>query len=216
MTLDGRPDGTRPFDCESLLDHYHDQLRRAEPIPKLSDDDWEALDTEIMQYYHRRIGLLATASEAHAGDDDACARSCYGRAGRDAAHNLAIMDFIRDYADDEAYVAAHEHYRPFVLYHRTLADSQRKSLSDQPEEAVECVKDAITALQELPHSDDEQKEEAGYDVESSLRALKQLDRELRRRHGIDRTLAEQLEDAIDREDFEQAAVLRDRIRRRNE
>ncbi|MBU0616499.1 MAG: UvrB/UvrC motif-containing protein, partial [Planctomycetes bacterium] len=46
--------------------------------------------------------------------------------------------------------------------------------------------------------------------------LDQMGRRLREQHGITLTLKEQLDDAIEREDFEAAARLRDELRRRRQ
>ncbi len=238
MGLVGRPDGTRPGGKESLLALYRERAGAAASPVDFSDDEWSALDAEIMQYYHRRIGMLATASRAQAHNEPEQAAAYYGVAAGDGAHNLAIMDFIRTNADDEEYIAAHEHYRPLVLCHQTLAASQAEALNGNPEAAIDAVLAGIALLEQLEppaedeepvdlededevDDDDEEEEEEGdedddpdYDIESSIRALQRLQRELRRQYKIDHTLRERLDQAVADEDYEQAARLRDELSRR--
>ena len=63
--------------------------------------------------------------------------------------------------------------------------------------------------------------EAGLDEDQreqspALAYLEQMGRRLREQHGIALTLRERLDEAIEREDFEAAAHLRDELRRRRE
>ena len=222
MCLDGRPDGTEPFGKDSLATHYRERAAAEADGPvELSDDEWEALDAELMQFYHRRIGLLATASRAQARKHYRKALAYYRRARRDAEHNLGIMDFIREQCDDEDAIDAHDQYRPLVLCHRTLAHSQCAALTGKPDEAIERVKAGIQALEELKEEpalnddddeDDDTGETFGANVDASVRALRQLERELRRHHKIKRTLRERLDAAVEAEDYEAAARLRDDMR----
>ena len=236
MGLVGRPDGMRPGGKESLLALYHERVGAAASPVDFSDEEWSALDAEIMQYYHRRIGMLATASRAQARNEPDQAAAYYGVAAGDGAHNLAIMDFIRANADDEEYIAAHEHYRPLVLCHQTLAASQAEALKGNPEAAIDAVLAGIVQLEQLEQPaddeepvdleeeddevDDEEEEEGDeddepdYDIGSSIRALQRLQRELRRQYNVDQTLRERLDQAVADEDYEQAARLRDELSRR--
>ena len=236
MGLVGRPDGTRPGGKESLLALYRERVGASASLVEFTDDEWGALDAEIMQYYHRRIGMLATASRAQARSQPEQAAAYYSVAAGDGAHNLAIMDFIRANADDEEYIAAHEHYRPLVLCHQTLAASQAEALNGNPEAAIDAVLAGIAQLEQLePPAEDEEpvdleeedevdeEEEEGdedddpdYDIEGSIRALQRLQRELRRQYNIDQTLRERLDQAVADEDYEEAARLRDELSRRSQ
>jgi len=219
LCIDGRPDGERPFERESLLDHYQQQNADPGSNLTLSEEDLESLDAEIMQYYHRRIGLLAVASQAQASRNPEQAVTYYRRAARDAEHNIGIMDLIAVHAADANYIAEHEHFRPFVLCHLTLAESQAEALTGRVDEAIERIKAGIELIRELviPENDeDDEIESDGNDAEMFVQALEQLDQELRRQYGIDRTLREQLADAVENEDYEQAAKLRDLLRQQDQ
>lgn len=232
MGLVGRPDGTRPGGKESLLDVYRERISDSVSPVQFTDDEWSALDAEIMQYYHRRIGMLATASRAQARNQPEQAAAYYSVAAGDGTHNLAIMDFIRTHADDEEYIAAHEHYRPLVLCHQTLAASQAEALNGQPEAAIDAVLAGIARLEQLePPAEDEEPvdldeedevddeeededDESSYDIVGSIRALQRLQRELRRQYDIHQTRRERLDQAVADEDYEEAARLRDELNRR--
>src|SRR5438093_6850893 len=63
MFVEGRPDGQRPFGCDSLLEYHEGRLDEAEPAaegqPKfsLTEDECEELRSEAVQYYHRYMAL---------------------------------------------------------------------------------------------------------------------------------------------------------------
>ena len=200
---------------DSLATHYRQRAAEADGPAELSEDEWEALDAELMQFYHRRIGLLATASRAQARKHSRKALAYYRRARRDAEHNLGIMDFIREQSDDVDAIDAHDRYRPLVLCHRTLAHSQCAALTGKPDEAIERVKAGIQALEDLKEEpeadddddnddDDDADETFGANVDASVRALRQLERELRRHHKIKRTLRERYEVALTGEGSQRA------------
>ncbi len=212
MYLDGRPDGERPEGHETMLAYY--QSRRSETgSSKLPEDDRAQLDREIVQFYQRRIGLLAVASNAEARGDPAEALACYRRAVRDANHNLRVMAFIRAHSDDEAYIQGHERYRPFVLWHRTLATAQGHLLREDAEEAIEAIKLGALAIRQVY---EERGEPELAKQDPSLAAVRQLEKQVRRHHGVSKTLREQLQEAVANEEFERAAELRDQIRARKE
>ena len=112
LTWSGRPDGTRPHDRESLLDHY--ERARAqwegeenEEAFTLSHQDCWALGQEAMQYYWRRISFFELKE--------------YARAQEDAEHNLAILDMCQDYAEHDEDRQIADQYRVFVTSHRIQA-----------------------------------------------------------------------------------------------
>lgn len=210
MFFDGRPDGERPFGQPSLLDHLV-KVTHAQPEVKPDERMWEELDREVMQFYHRRRALLILGArlqnEGHSNE----AVRCFRRAVRDADHNLQIMDFVKAHSSDEAYVAGHERYRSFVLMHRTLAEAQIELIRQDPDEAIECLKAGQAAIEE--HHRQEGHGETGVE-DPALSNLRIVEQQIRKQHGIDQTLQEQLARAIEEEQFEKAAELRDRLRRR--
>jgi len=213
MYLDGRPDGEQPEGYETVLAYYQSRCRESGGSFDLDEETRAQLDREIMQFYHRRIALLAVGSAAQARGEIGEAIACYRRAVRDANHNLRVMDFIRKYCDDEEYVEGHERHRPFVLWHRTLALAQEHLLRHEVEEAIETIKAGQAAILKAYEARG-QGEQA--DQDASLAAMRELEQQVRRHHGVTKTLREQLEEAVANEEFERAAQLRDQIRARQQ
>ena len=103
----------RPHDHVSLLDFYLDALEAHRDIHgtdsdfRLDADACAELGQEGLLFYHRYICLLRL------GDFDGVVR--------DTTHNLAILDLIKSYAEDDEDRLSFEHYRPYVLMIHTRA-----------------------------------------------------------------------------------------------
>jgi hypothetical protein len=198
METEGRPDGARPHGCESVLAHLQTRAAAGQGAPiELDEDDWLEIDRELLQFYHRRVSWLALRE--------------YRRAMADADHNLALMDFLREHCPDAGRVAGHEQYRPFVLMHRTQAAARLRLDDNDAEGAVEELQAGQTAIRRFL---------TGFgppgaaDRDAHLEALGEMEREVRAVYGISRTLREQLAEAVEAQDYERAARLRDRLARR--
>jgi len=200
METEGRPDGKRPHGYESLLHYYLDraeQARGAGGELVLSERDAEELQLESLQYYHRRICYLDLEE--------------WEPAEEDANHNLQIMDLLREHAADEDLWMQSEVYRPYVLSHRTharamwtLARYGRSYAIDELEKGMAAIREAYQAI--------------GYEHEieetEEIQSLVELRAEIERTAPLtvrDR-LRLQLVAAVEREDYETAASLRDRLR----
>ncbi|MFN4260725.1 MAG: UvrB/UvrC motif-containing protein [Gemmataceae bacterium] len=200
MEVEGRPDGEHPHGFATYLDYLRDRrdrtVRRGGQFV-LSEDECEEADREFVQYYHRRISWLALC--------------LYDQAQKDAEHTLAFMDFLRDHSPSEEYLLAHEQYRGFVLFHHTQAASAHALKRDDPEGAIDAIRDGLKKIAAFF---------AAYEIEDQLeensmvQQLRHLEQSLRQTHRIEATLQEQLEEAVANEDYEGAARLRDAIRRR--
>jgi len=203
MEVTGRPDGARPHGHESLLDHYlavleeHQRKYGADEQFKLNSDDCARLRLESLQYYHRRISFFELKD--------------YAAAERDADHNLQIMDLLKAYAENEADRMLSEQYRAFVLMHRTKArvhqsverKDYRLSLA-QIDEGIELIEgffkeygraDLIDKAMEIAFLRNWRSEIAREIPVSEPERLEQL-----------------LREAVEQENFERAAELRDRLR----
>ncbi len=130
---------------------------------------------------------------------------------RDADHNLAIMDFIREHNADREFVEAHEQYRGFVLGHRTLGTGQYWLCRDEPEEALEAIQ---VGLERLGRAYRDRGDEDVMRRDPTAGRLVRLAEQIRKDHSIARTLHEELAEAVAAEEFEKAAAVRDRIRQR--
>jgi hypothetical protein len=200
METTGRPDGTRPNGFATYLEYLRHKVDRAERAEKpfvLTEAQCDEADREFVQFYHRRVGWLALRE--------------FSRAVADADHTLALMDLVRTHSPNPQYTLAHEQYRGFVLFHRTQAAAAEAVSRDQPEAAIDALRDGLRRIQAFftEHGLEEQMDEDGM-----VQQLRMLEKQLRDRHGIEATLNEQLERAIADEDYEVAARLRDALRDR--
>lgn len=209
MYPDGRPDGATPEGYESLLSCLQDQVERQNrPISK---EQWHELDREIMQYYHRRIALLSIAEIERREQSLERAAADYARVVHDADHNLEIMDFIRKHNQDAEFAEAHEQYRAFVLGHRTLAAAQYWLCRNEPEEALTAIQ---AGLDRLSRVYEERGDGDAIRRDPTAGRLVRLAEQIRKEYDIARTAHEELREAVEAEEFEKAAVVRDRIRQR--
>lgn len=225
MAIDGRPDGERPHGYDTVLACLKDQIRQyAEQgeAPRdvgplnISSTEWQALIREVLQYYRRRVSLIALARQADRDGDTDESAACFRRAIRDAEHNLAILDFLRDRCSEADFMEPQEPYRPFILMQRASCQAEYALLTHDPDGAIDAIKRAIREIEACAQR--VTMEDAGegqqLDVRVFVRELQQMERRIRRKYQRRRTLSEQLEDAIEAEDYEKAAKLRDALAER--
>jgi hypothetical protein len=201
METTGRPDGSRPHGQDTYFDYLKQQARmatRAKQPFVLSEEQCQDADREFVQYYHRRICWLALRN--------------YGRAVDDADHTLRFMDFVRDHSPGEEFTQAHERYRGFVVFHRTQAAAAASAEGNDPEKAIDEIRDGLEKMRAFFASLDleEQMEEDGM-----VQQLRRMEQSLRSMHNIEATLREQLETAVANEEYERAAQLRDALKRKH-
>jgi hypothetical protein len=195
-----RPDGTQPHGFPTYFAYLRDQARVGERAGKelvLSEEQCVEADREFVQFYHRRVCWLALGR--------------YDRAIADADHTLAFMDFVRGHSPDDEYTQAHEHYRGLVLFQRTHARAQLEVEEKRPEAAIDAVRSGLDQLRSFfaEHAAEEQMED-----NAMVQHLEQIETSLREKYGIETTLQEQLDRAVADEDYEKAARLRDKLKRR--
>jgi len=123
MEMEGRPDGERPDGAETYLDYLLRESLMAGEEFVLSEEQCFEVDREFLQFYHRRVCLLALRE--------------FSRAIRDADHTLALMDFAAAHSPEEEWTLSHEQYRPFVLFHRSQAAALEALKENGAESAIE-------------------------------------------------------------------------------
>jgi UvrB/uvrC motif len=197
-----RPDGVRPHGCTTYFDYLKQQARvadRAGQVFILSEEQCEEANQEFAQYYQRRLCWWALRN--------------YARVIEDADHTLAFMDFVRDHSPSDEYTQNHEQYRGFVVFQRTQASAALAVEHDDAEAALNAIREGLEGLRRIfaAYDAEEQMEQDGM-----VQQLRQMDRSLRKKHNIEATLREQLDEAVAREEYELAAELRDKLHRRAE
>lgn len=196
METTGRPDGVRIHGCDTMLEYLQDKKLGDEHY-ELDEDDASEVDREFMQFYHRRISWLRLAY--------------YHRAVMDADHTLRLMDLTTEISPDEEWSQTHEQYRPFVLFHRTQADALGHLEEETPEAAVQAINTGLETMRQffVKHEAEEH-----YEGDELVVRLVELRESLRKEYEVGSTLKEKLAAAVENEQYELAAQLRDELSKR--
>src|SRR5262249_55077498 len=136
----------------------------------------------------------------------------YSRAIADADHTLTFMDFVRDHSPSEEYMEVHERYRGFVLFHRTQAAAALMVERNEPERAVDEIREGLRKIKGFFAANDLEKQ---MEEDGMIQQLVKMEETLRQTHQIGVTLQEQLEQAVANEQYETAAKIRDALRKRD-
>jgi hypothetical protein len=205
LEVGGRPDGLRPHGFATYLDYLrHSAASRGlaaggkSPPWAMSAHQCAEADREFIQFYHRRIAWLALRR--------------HDKAIQDADHTLALMDFVRRHGNEDDYIASHEQFRGIVLFHRTEAAIALGLERHRPEEAIDAVRDGIERLTTHQRTWWDEHDPDDSPNPALVDQLRVFEQEIRKKFTVDKTLREQLDEAVAREDYEQAARLRDQIR----
>ncbi len=205
-----RPDGKEPHGKPSLLDYYLEQVDEqrmqynSDTELSFSSEDIEELQIESYQYYYRRISFFQL--EAY---EEACG---------DAEHNLQIMDLVKKYAEDEDDKLAFEQYRPFVLMHRAKARGLISTQRQDIEGALRHIETGIEEIKDFFHLYDRSDL---IDASQELKVLRGMAEDIKgKRPKIleeileqpPKTLEEELLEAVETENFERAAEIRDELK----
>ena len=213
MEMDGRPDGLRPEGFESWLDfHRHMQQSYDDRNPGpdsapylLGEQDCSELWREGVQYYHRYLGFW------HLEMYDLCAR--------DTQRNLELFAFVCEHASNTRQKMQFDQWRPYVIMMHTRAVAtpliQEKKFSDGLpviDSGIDAIRDFLDEYQQTDRADecvelisieqwrdeliDQNKQAADSQPESATKVLRR-----------------KLNAAIAAEEFEEAARLRNEIRR---
>jgi hypothetical protein len=202
LEMEGRPDGARPHDQESALEYQLQRLASAKAAGseaefELDAEDCAELFGEGTLYYFRYLRLFQLKR--------------WAATVRDTTRNLRLFDFVRQHAareEDQFYL---EKWRPYIVRMNAAAAALMTLDKGAHDKALEIVNAAIERIEGLEEMDDETfKFEQGRSV-NALRELAAQIQQTRPVSDVER-LERQLRRAIDRQEFERAAELRDRLR----
>jgi hypothetical protein len=209
MFPDGRPDGERYRGLPTVREFITHEVRLGGH--ELEADDWQELERELLQFNYRRMAFATVADDALRADDEEHARRYLRSALTDVEACLADLELLKH---QETEREGNLGLLPTLLFDRARLQSQLDIVEGQFETAIEQAEagavelDALLA--ELGYEEEQRADDPG------LRYLRKLSEQLRREYGITKTLNEQLRDALDAEDFETAAELRDELNRRRQ
>jgi hypothetical protein len=202
LEMKGRPDGTRPHGMDSVLEFYQQKLAQAKAAGgeaefELSEQDCAELFSEGTMYYFRYLRLFQLKR--------------WTETVRDTARNLQLFDLIHRYAareEDRVYL---ERWRPYVVRMTAIASALRCLEKGDAAMALKIVQNGREQVAALEDLDDDT---FRFERERSLGALRELEKEIRQKQPVSpvELLQRQLRRAVERQEFERAAELRDRIR----
>lgn len=200
--LDGRPDGQRVFEKESLLDALQERLSDHRETHGSDADfvidhkDFLMLQNEGILYYYRYLVLFQIND--------------FERTARDTQHNLQLCELVEKYAASEDDKKEILQYKPYIL--RMFAVSKAMVCLRQkiPQAAREILESAIEEIGNIPDIDTPSFQ---FERIRSLNYLRSTLKELF--SGKDSSLEKlttELKRAVAEENYERAAELRDRIK----
>jgi hypothetical protein len=204
MNAEGRPDGRQPFGHPSLFDYYRDRLYKhlaahdgRDEGFELKPEDCSKLQLEALQYHHRYICLLQL------GD--------YSGVERDAGRNLSVFNFVGDHAESEELAWSLQQFQPQLMMILTRARAMQRMEANDYAVAIELVERGREEIRDFyrEHSRLELLEQSGemHSLETWLTEIR-ANRPLSIREKLEQSLSE----AIQQEDYEKAAQMRDALR----
>lgn len=200
--LDGRPDGSRPEGETSFLDIYRKKVGAAAErgeAPIFDSRDFHRLHDEGVLFYYRYLALFQVGQ--------------YDRVIRDTEHNLAICRLLEKYYPDSERDELLQ-YRPYIHRMNAISRAMVRLADDEKKRAVEEIEKGRSDIENLDVVTTPIFE---FEKIRSLRHLAQVLKQIRGdesekgSRGFREQLSEELSRAVEAEDYERAARLRDRI-----
>jgi hypothetical protein len=200
--LDGRPDGKKPFGRDSALEEFQARLENyrashgSDDGFALSHEDFATLQGEGVLFYFRYLVLFQI------GD--------FVRTSRDTDHNLSLFSLVEKYGDNDDDRRELLQYKPYVLRMNAIARAMISLHKEMKSAAEDILTSAISAIEGMGDIDT-----PAFQLER-VRSLNYLKATLKQIHEKKdspiEALKSELQNAIEEEDYERAASLRDRMR----
>ncbi len=164
---------------------------------KLKPEDCSKLQLEAIQYHHRYICLLQLED--------------YAGVARDAERNLALFDFVARYAESEELAWSLRQFQPQLLMILTRARGSEALKADNYGQAITQVEEGLKKITAFfnEHCRTEAIEQSGevHSLETWLEEIR-AKRPLTARERLEQAL----QAAVQSEDYEKAAKVRDELR----
>lgn len=197
----GRPDGKTPHHMESALAYHEKRLKQAveegnDAAFSLDHAACEELFDESTLYYLRYIRFLEIED--------------WERTLADTRHNLRLFDLVARYADTPDDRLHLEQWRPYLMRVSALAAAMIQLKRKRPAKALQILEEAIAAIRALPDLDFDSYAQEKRHSTAELGVLLKRIRDDQPPNPAD-SLEKELQEAIRKEDYEKAAVLRDQL-----
>lgn len=204
MELTGRPDGQRPFGHESLLDYYETCAGNLEASGPGSEEfsldprACASLMREGLQYYHRYVALFHLQR--------------YDLVARDTGRNLRLFAFVVQHAGRAHDKVQFDQYRPYVTMMHSRALASLALGHNDHLAALQHIDEGIAGIRTFLREYDQTERESQC-AELGFLLNWRSDVERNRPIGPVERLQQQLHLAVATERFEEAARIRDQLRR---
>lgn len=168
---------------------------------KLSTEDCQALREEAAQYYHRYVAMMALED--------------FYAVVRDTTRNLRVLDLCNQYAENETDREYLDQFRPYILMFRARALASQAILNKEPKAALHAIDEALDALKQ--HFDLTE-EPSAFDMSGEVQMLRSMRDSLVPKLPVSpmAELRARLSKAIETENYELAAILRDELKHMKE
>ena len=199
MEATGRPDGTRPHGCESLLTYHQVRAARGEErgeIYQLTPEQCAELQQEGIQYYHRYLSLFQIND--------------FAGVVRDTQRNLDLFDFVAAHTERDELSWTLQQFRPYVLMMNTRAKASIFLAQGKFPEAIAEIQRGRDAIYDFFHRSNFP-ELASKSSEISF--LDEWLEEVAAKRPLSKLeiMQREMESAVAKELYERAAELRDAI-----
>lgn len=201
----GRPDGERPHGFPSLLEYFEAQLDAKTDEDEgstterfsLNQEDCRLLREEAVQYYHRYLALLALED--------------FEGVVRDTTRNLRVLDLCATHAETEADRSVLEQFRPYILMLRARAMASQALKDNEPKAAVFAIDQGLESLRQYFSSVGQPQM---FDASAEAEMLRGMRESLVPKLPVSQhaELRTRLAEAIETENYELAAILRDELK----
>src|SRR5712692_7204897 len=173
------------------------ETRRSQDGFCLKAEDCAKLQLEALQFLHRYICLLQLED--------------YAAVVRDTTRNLKLFDFVEKHAESEELAWSLQQFRPQVLMIHARATATQKL---QAEDFVQTTREIEAAIETLREFYQNHSRADLIEQSPEIQSLQNWLEEVKSKRPL--TKREQLEidlhDAVKREDYEKAALVRDALR----
>jgi hypothetical protein len=213
MHADGRPDGTRPMGFASWLEfheHRMEQPGEEEEAEKageavrepgksevqLSPEECRMLRDEAAQFYQRYVACLAMED--------------FDRVVRDTTRNLRVLSLCAKHAVQESDRMVLEQFRAYITMIRARALASKMIADNELKAAVLILDDALEAIRK--NAGDTPRSEV--DASNEVQILQNMRDALvpRLPVSLKAELKARLQRALEKENYELAAILRDELK----
>ncbi|MEE8440164.1 MAG: excinuclease ABC subunit B, partial [Spirochaetia bacterium] len=143
--LDGRPDGERPFNSESVVAELCDRLAKYKEATgddegfELTHEDCALMQGEGILYYYRYL-LLFQLND-------------FERVIRDTGHNLRICELLENYCTEKEDRNAVLQFKPYIVRMNAMARAMQHVRNEDSDEARKILEQAVIEVQAIEKID---------------------------------------------------------------